>query len=358
MTRTATLALLPFFLSLGLVFLNTHAVDSFSPPAGCVSTGARTDHTHQRFATPSASGDSSSVFTPANELIENLWGADDEGGVNIDRIVESCSDNIVWEDMRLKEPAEGKEAVSKLLRSQIPEGTSIVLDRVSDGAKSSGFTWTRESNGKLGLRGTTYVRLDDDGKIECVKELAEPLLKPGDMMLKLLQAATKNVPRPEKNPSYVEETPIACSEIVDYIWNRAYPNDAPVDESLRFFSPKIVYQDFNYPLPIVGFEKAEKFCRDWGDFPGIEFATNDLSEGNVGCVFTWKVKVNGEDGPQGISFYQTDGKGKITYIRDTPAPSMSPILGNLARIIRPKLRTFRSRKDMVGGIPKDAAETM
>lgn len=358
MTRTTAQALLlPLFLSLGIVLLNSHGVESFVPPAGHVVVSSTESGTH-RFATPSTSEDSSTVFTPANVLIENLWGANAGGGVNIDRIVESCSRNVVWEDFRLKEPVEGRDAVSNLLRSQFPEGTSIMLDRVSDGVKSSGFTWTREYEGKLGLRGTTYVRLDDDGKIECVKELAEPLVKPGDMMLKLLQAATKNVERPEKNPTYVEETPTKCTEIVDYIWNRAYPKDAPVDESIRFFSPKIVYQDFNYPVPIVGLENVETFCRDWGDFPGIEFVINDLSEGDTGCVFTWKVKVNGEEGPQGISFYQTDGQGKIIYIRDTPAPSIRPNFGTLARILRPKLRTFRSRKDMVGGIPKETADMM
>jgi hypothetical protein len=57
-----------------------------------------------------------------------------------------------------------------------------------------------------------------------------------------------------------------------------------------------------------------------------------------------------------ISFYETDGQGKITYIRDTPAPSMWPLFGNMARFLRPKLRTFRSRKDMVDGIPKETAK--
>jgi len=255
--------------------------------------------------------------------------------------------------MRLNGPVEGKDAVRKLLKAQLPKGTTICVDKVSDGASSAGFTWTREStsSGKLGLRGTTYVRLDNEGLIECVKELAEPLYKPGDAMLKLLQAATKNVPRPEKNPTYTEENPTSCSEIVDYIWNRAYPNDADVDESIKFYSPDIVYQDFNYPEPIRGLADVERFAREWGDFPGIEFCIQDLTEGDVACCFTWRVKVNGKEGPQGISYYETDGDGKIVYIRDTPSPTLKPVFGFLARILRPKLRSFRSRKDMLAGVP-------
>jgi len=296
----------------------------------------------------------------ADDLIQDLWGKksnDDSNG--IDAIVSACSDTVVWEDMRLKNKANGPQEVSKLLKAQLPGGTSnIVVDKVADGAASAGFTWTRvddkfNDDPKLGLRGTTYIELDSDGKINCVKELAEPLYKPGDMMLKLLQAATKNVERPVKNPTYEQETPTSCSEIVDYIWNRAYPKDAPVEEAVRFYSNDIVYQDFNYPLPIRGVKDVETFSREWGDFPGIDFRIQDLSEGDTSCCFTWRVKVNGKEGPQGVSFYETDGNGKITYIRDTPSPTFRPVFGKLARLLRPKLRTFRSRKDMVDGIPID-----
>jgi ketosteroid isomerase-like protein len=301
------------------------------------------------FATQSVGGGESNLPTRANELVEALWGTS-SGVINSNRIASACSEDIVWEDMRLKKPVTGKDAVYKLFQKQWPRGTTMSLDKVSDGAKSAGFTWTRVCKGKLGLRGTTYVKLNDEGRIECVKELAEPIYKPGDMMLKLLKASTKNVPRPEKNPTYEEETPTSCTEIVDYIWNRAYPNDADADEALRFYSQDIVYQDFNYPQPIVGLADVESFLREWG-FPGIEFRVQDLSEGDVACCFTWRVKVNGQEGPQGISFYETDGKGKITYIRDTPAPTLRPIFGNLARLLRPNLRTFRSRKYMIDGIP-------
>lgn len=215
-----------FYLSLiGVNFWQSHVVHSFA-----LSSVLKIEKQRATTLYATQNGGESTLPRRANELIEALWGT---GANDINRIASACSADVVWEDMRLKKPVQGKNAVYKLLTSQFPRGTTMSVDKVGDGSNSTGFTWTRECSGKLGLRGTTYVRLNDEGKIECVKELAEPLYKPGDMMLKLLQAATKNVPRPEKNPSYVEETPTSCTEIVDCIWNRAYPLDAPVDEAIN-----------------------------------------------------------------------------------------------------------------------------
>ena len=310
------------------------------------------------FATTSASTEGSTkCYQRADEAIRNLWGRAD---LDADEIASACSEGVVWEDMREKSSVVGRVAVAELLRSQFPEGARLAVERVADGSKSAGFTWSRCSSsggdGETGLRGTTYVRLNDEGKIECVKELAEPLVKPGDLTLKLLQAATKDVPRVAKNPTFVPATPTSCSQIVDYIWNEAYPKDGPIEESLRFYTDNIVYQDFNYENPIVGIKDVESFLRDWSDFPGIEFRVQDLSDGEVSCCFTWKVRVNGEEGPQGISFYETDGKGKIQFIRDCPAPSMKPApLGTVASLLRPHLRVFQGRKGYVQGLPQDIA---
>ena len=40
------------------------------------------------------------------------------------------------------------------------------------------------------------------------------------------------------------------------------------------------------------------------DIPGLEFVALKVSDGEAACCFTWKVVVNGQDGPQGLSFYQ------------------------------------------------------
>ena len=56
-------------------------------------------------------------------------------------------------------------------------------------------------------------------------------------------------------------------------------------------------------------------------------------------MFTWLVRVNGNDGPKGISFYGSNGEGKIDYIRDIPATTPAP-LQQLAALVNPALRKF------------------
>ena len=62
------------------------------------------------------------------------------------------------------------------------------------------------------------------------------------------------------------------------------------------------------------------------------------------CCFTWIVKVNGQDGPKGISFYESDGAGKISYIRDIPATTPAPLQA-IAALVNPELRVFSPRVD-------------
>ena len=79
------------------------------------------------------------------------------------------------------------------------------------------------------------------------------------------------------------------------------------------------------------------------DIPGIEFVPLRVSEGERGCAFTWKVTVNGNEGPQGISFYEVDDAGKVCFVRDIPAPSprgFRPV-GALAAATDPELRLLR-----------------
>ena len=62
-----------------------------------------------------------------------------------------------------------------------------------------------------------------------------------------------------------------------------------------------------------------------------------ISEGERACCFTWKVVVNGNEGPQGISFYEVNDAGQVAYIRDIPAPSPRGFrpLGTLAAAVDP-----------------------
>ena len=117
-------------------------------------------------------------------------------------------------------------------------------------------------------------------------------------------------------------------------------NAAPA-EAIRLFSDDIIYEDFNYETPFVGIPAVTELVNAF-DTPGIEFVPLRISEGERACAFTWKVLVNGQDGPQGISFYEVDDEGKVAFIRDIPAPSPRGFrpLGQLAAQVDPVLRTF------------------
>ena len=76
----------------------------------------------------------------------------------------------------------------------------------------------------------------------------------------------------------------------------------------------------------------------------MRFVSERISEGSRGVCLTWKVVVNGEDGPAGISFNEVDADGKIIFARDIPAPGQKPPpLGSLALKLRPRLGVFSPR---------------
>jgi hypothetical protein len=256
-----------------------------------------------------------------------------------------CAPTVVWEDMSASKPFSGPEEVSAALASKFPAGSRLIIERLADGMRSSGFTWHREAAGKLGegLRGTLYAEIDAEGRLSYVREGCEPMFKPGEAVEALLKAVTKSVKKDEAESTYTRRTPSTAAGVVEYLWREAYPGGAKPTEALRLFADDIVYEDFNYPAPFLGKAAVSDFV-DAFDIPGIEFKLQRASEGNRGCAFTWKVLVNGQEGPEGISFYEVDGAGKVCYIRDIPAPSIKPPpLGSLAAIFDPELRVFKPR---------------
>ena len=59
----------------------------------------------------------------------------------------------------------------------------VRIDRISDGSSACGFSWTWVSTdgNREGLRGTTFVELNEEGSIQYVREIPAPLFKPGDL---------------------------------------------------------------------------------------------------------------------------------------------------------------------------------
>jgi hypothetical protein len=214
------------------------------------------------------------------------------------------------------------------------------IDRISDGSTACGYAWTWTGGNEEGLRGTTFVELNDKGQIQYIREIPEPLYKPGDLTLELLKAVTKDAQLKPKS-EYQQRTPTTANEVAKYLFLEVQGGD--IDESMRLFDDSIVYRDFNYEEPLKGPGEVRKFIEDFS-FPGIEFRPERFDDGVDSTCFTWDVCLEGQtDTIKGLSFYELDPETrKITYVRDVPESAIKPPpLGSIARYIRPGLGVFK-----------------
>lgn len=276
-------------------------------------------------------------------LVEDKRCFSTEAGAKAFR--EICSADCVFEDCYEPEPFVGKEvsgtitslkfcllifvwlslmlclpallqAVSDhvLSKAMKMEGEGFVrIDKISDGTFACGYAWTWVNGNEEGLRGTTFVELNEAGEIKYMREIPEPLYKPGDATLELLKAVTKNaVPKPP--PAYESKTPQTANEVAKYLFCEVQGGD--IDESMRLFSDDIIYRDFNYEEVLSGKAEVRKFIEDFS-FPGIEFKPDRFDDGELSSCFTWDVCLDGQDATiKGMSFYELDPETRlIRYVR-------------------------------------------
>lgn len=200
--------------------------------------------------------------------------------------------------------------------------------------------------GKWGLQGTTFFALNDKGQIRYARECVEPLFKPGGAIAGLLAAVSEDAVKkglvPAKAAGLAERAPRGAADTVRYMWLEAYGKEEfGLDKLMAMFSEGIYYRDFNYDAPFVGKAEVANFVEEF-DFPGIKFVAEEISEGERGCCFTWRVEIAGqEQAIRGVSYYELDDAGKVKYVRDIPEPALKPApLQALATSVRPGLRTL------------------
>lgn len=291
---------------------------------------------------------SSSSIRRAQELVKTL--VVDEQCFSTEQgalaFADACSFNVVYEDCFQPQPITGKTPVTQYLMDKVAARKgkgSIRVDMISDGDAACGFAWTWISGDQEGLRGTTFVGLNDQGQISFLREIPEPIFKPGDLTLELLKAVTAGA-EPNVVEPYEPQTPERACDVVDYLFNTV--QGSSVDESMRMFDDTIVYRDFNYEDILRGKDQVRKFIEDFS-FPGIEFRTQRIDDGIDSCCFTWEVALaDAPDTIKGISFYTLDpSTRKVSYVRDIPESAIKPpILGKLARDFRPGLGVFQGVK--------------
>lgn len=269
--------------------------------------------------------------------------------------VDACATNVVYEDCYEPQPHVGRNSVLSLLKNKVHQRQGkgkVRCDFISDGTVACGFAWTwvshhghndSSSSQEEGLRGTTFVQLNNMGQILYVREIPEPIFKPGDLTIELLKTLTQGA-EPSPKLTFEKKRPKDASGIVQYLFNQVQGQD--IQEGMSFFSPDIVYRDFNYDNVFRGKDQVQKFIEDFS-FPGIRFRAQRFDDGVLSTCFTWEVVLmDAPDTIKGISFYQLDEETRlITYVRDVPESAIKPpILGKLARILRPGLGVFVGTK--------------
>jgi hypothetical protein len=74
-----------------------------------------------------------------------------------------CAVNVVYEDRFEPQPIIGKQAVLDHLMAK--RSVKVRIDKISDGDVACGFAWTWVTDEQEGLRGTTFLELNDNGEI-------------------------------------------------------------------------------------------------------------------------------------------------------------------------------------------------
>lgn len=273
------------------------------------------------------------------------------------KLADCLAPDVLYEDCFEPQPIVGKFNVTDHLLKKVAMRKNdkgefgLRLDQISDGSTACGFAWTYTTGSEEGLRGTTFVELNGQGEISYVREIPEPLFKPGNLTAQLLEAITKGA-KPKPPVEFEKKTPTSASEIAKYLFQEVQGSD--IDEGMRFFDESIIYRDFNFEEPLYGKDDVRKFIQDFS-FPGITFRQQKIDDGIECTCFTWEVvlELPGPDGPEespdtikGISLYKLNPETNlISYVRDVPESAIKPpILGKLARDLRPGLGVFQGVK--------------
>eukprot|EP00931_Biecheleriopsis_adriatica_P072422 TRINITY_DN4669_c0_g1_i1.p1 TRINITY_DN4669_c0_g1~~TRINITY_DN4669_c0_g1_i1.p1 ORF type:complete len:446 (+),score=105.65 TRINITY_DN4669_c0_g1_i1:63-1400(+) len=305
---------------------------------------------------------SGSAFSAPSEssapsLVRRLWS--EVGLPRGDKAKEaawlsSFATDALVEDLYLSEVPSGTSAGVRAYLDNKAECGRLVIDRLSDGDKSCGFTWHLEEDGEIGIRGTTFVQIDEQGLVSYLREVCEPLYKPGDLTVELLKAVSgANVADFGSGAEVARRTPSGASDLCRYLWSELQGR-APPDESLSFFADEVLYEDFNYEMPMRGKAEVGAFLEKFAEIKALKFVAERFSDGEQSCCFTWNVEIAGTsaDAPKtrGISFYELDANGQISYVRDIPESlAKPPPLQALAAALRPKLRVLQGRSSVVDG---------
>uniref|UniRef100_A0A7S0FU56 SnoaL-like domain-containing protein n=1 Tax=Pyrodinium bahamense TaxID=73915 RepID=A0A7S0FU56_9DINO len=212
------------------------------------------------------------------------------------------------------------------------------IDKICDGKRSCGCTWTQVD----GRRGVSFFRFDQDGKVSFVREIPEPdgwrkfktnnmeSLKPLFSIMGTIQNVFSfadqylSVNREPLRPRIGLAAPRSrrAPEVVQYLWEEAFcAEDAPIDRVMAEYSEAAVYEDMTYVDEkwAKGKEAVRKYQEETKiNAPeNLRFVLDEISDGQRSCTVVWHVEYGGQKSPRGVSFYELDEEGKVSYVRSS-----------------------------------------
>lgn len=278
----------------------------------------------------------------APEVVRELWGKGLRTGEDLSQWKQLLAADCVYEDLYYQDAAKGKDEVLKLIGQKLlPSNSQLIIDDISDGQKSCGFTWHIEEKGVgIGQRGIGYVRLNSAGEVVYVRDLGEPLFKAGELTEKLLEALTKDQPIPERPATGPPQTPRTAGAIVKYLYGDVQKAGG---DAARFYADDVIYEDMNYETPFIGQSAVEGFLKRFQNIQGVTFNLEEVSDGDQAVGFTYTIEIAGQPrGIRGITYYQVNDFGKVCYVRDVPeSASKPPPVQQLARLLRRGLQKLQ-----------------
>lgn len=214
------------------------------------------------------------------------------------------------------------------------------IERICEGTTSCGCTW-RQLDGR---RGASFFRLDGDGKVSFIREIIEPAgwakfkennlatLQPAFGVMNTIKNAfnvfdsylvveDKNRERPRPRFGLDKPKSRRAGDIVKYLWEEAqYAEDGmAADRLVSEYSENAVYEDLTYVDEVWPRGKEAIFKYESENLKNapqnLTFVLDEVSDGDMACVALWHTEFAGQKSPRGVSYYELDSEGKISYVR-------------------------------------------
>jgi len=212
------------------------------------------------------------------------------------------------------------------------------IERICDGKTSCGCTWKQLD----GRRGVSYFRFDRDNKVSFIREVPEPAgwtkfrsnnmssLSPVFNIMggiknfynvfdDILVVEEKNKDALQPKNGLAQPRTRRAMDVVRYLFEEAQFAENGADRYAAECNESAVFEDMTYvdELWPKTREAIRQFQQETQDNKpeGFAFVLDELSDGVNACTAVWHVEVLGQITPRGVTYFELDDAGKVSYVR-------------------------------------------